>query len=154
DDFAKADPVKRIDPVAAVAFDEEDWKGIVRRLSAIFVKYPELRNSSVEFSGIHDIRYMATTEGTEVRLQEYVSVVRARASSQAPDGMMLRDALIFHSSRPGVFITEGEMARAIAALADNVSALAKAEKGEGYNGPVVFEREASAQVFAQVIAKN
>src|SRR5262249_55731695 len=49
---------------------------------------------------------------------------------------------------------EGEMSRAIAALAENVSALAKAEKGEGYNGPVVFEREAAAQIFAQVIGKN
>ena len=154
DDFAKADPLKRIDPVAPVTFDEEDWKGIVRRLSAIFTKYPELRNSSVEFSGIHDIRYMATTEGTEVRVQEHVGVVRARASSQSADGMMLRDALIFHSSRPGVFASEGEMTRAITALAENVSALAKAEKGGGYNGPVVFEREAAAQAFAQVIGKN
>jgi TldD protein len=154
DDFAKADPLKRIDPVAAVTFDEEDWKGIVRRLSAVFTKYPELRNSSVEFSGIHDIRYMATTEGAEVRLQEHVAVLRARASSQAPDGMMLRDALVFHSNRPGTFASEGDMARAITALAENVSALAKAEKGEGYNGPVVFEREAAAQVFAQLMGKN
>jgi hypothetical protein len=46
------------------------------------------------------------------------------------------------------------MARAIASLAENVSALAKAEKAEGYNGPVVFEREAAAQIFAQVIGKN
>src|SRR5258706_1434749 len=121
DDFAKAEPLKRIEAVGAVAFNEEDWKARVRRLSAVFAKYPELRASSVEFSGIHDIRYMATTEGTEVRLQEHVAVVRARASSQAPDGMMLRDALIFHSSRPGVFASEGEMTRAITALAENVS---------------------------------
>src|SRR6266436_3099779 len=113
DDFAKADPVKRIDPVAAVTFDEEEWKGQLRRLSAVFAKYPQLRNSSVEFSGIHDIRYMETTEGTEVRLQEHVAVVRARASSQAPDGMMLRDAVVFHSSHPGAFAGEGDMARAI-----------------------------------------
>src|SRR6185295_16043886 len=117
-------------------------------LSAVFARYPDLRNSSVEFSGIHDIRYMATTEGTEVRLQEDVSVVRARASSQAPDGMMLRDALVFHSNRAGAFASETEMARAITALAENVSALAKAERGERYNGPVVFEREAAAQIFA------
>ena len=81
DDFAKADPLKRIEAVAPVTFDEEHWKALVRRLSAIFARYPELRNSSVEFSGIHDIRYMATTEGTEVRLQEHVAFVRARASS-------------------------------------------------------------------------
>src|SRR6185436_11646272 len=67
---------------------------------------------------------------------------------------MLRDAVVFHSSRPGAFATEADMARAITSLAENVSALAKAEKAEGYNGPVVFEREAAAQIFAQVIGKN
>jgi hypothetical protein len=46
------------------------------------------------------------------------------------------------------------MARGVVALAENVSALAKAPIGEGYNGPVIFEREAAAQVLAQVIGKN
>ena len=154
DDFEKADALRLIEPVAPVTFDEEALKARVRTLSAIFVKYPDLRNSSVEFSGAHNIRYMATTEGTEIRQQEHVSVLRARAASQAPDGMMLRDAVVFHSGQPGVIASEPEMARAITALAENVTALAKAPMGEAYNGPVIFEREAAAQVLAQVIGKN
>jgi TldD protein len=154
DDFAKAGPLRRIDPVRPVTYDEENWKAAVRRLSALFAKYPDLRNSAVEFSGIHDIRYMATTEGTEVRLQEHVAYVRARASSQAPDGMMLRDAVTFHASSPDGLASEADMSRAFSALAENVSALAKAPMGEAYNGPVVFEREAAAQVFAQVIGRE
>src|SRR5258706_2565369 len=154
DDFAKADPLIRIDPTGPIAFDEENWKGQVRRLSAIFSQYPQVRNSSVEFSGVHDIRYMATTEGTKVRLQEHVVTLSARASSQAPDGMLLRDAVVFHSGVPGAFSSEVEMTRAVTALAENVAALAKAPIGEGYNGPVLFEREAAAQIFAQVIGQN
>jgi TldD protein len=154
DDFAPADPLRRMEPVSHFTFDEEPLQARVRSLSAIFAQYPELRNSSVEFSGVHNIRYMATTEGTEIRLQEHVSIVRARASIQAPDGMMLRDAVVFHSGQPGVLASEREMARGIVALAENVSALAKAPIGEGYNGPVIFEREAAAQVLAQVIGKN
>jgi hypothetical protein len=154
DDFAPAEPLRRLEPVSPVTFDEEALKARVRSLSAIFAQYPDLRNSSVEFSGVHNIRYMATTEGTEIRQQEHVSYVRARASIQAPDGMMLRDAVVFHSGQPGVLASEREMARAITALAENVSALAKAPIGEGYNGPVIFEREAAAQVLAQVIGKN
>jgi PmbA/TldA metallopeptidase C-terminal domain len=154
DDFAKAEPLKLIEPAAPVAFDEEALKTQVRNLSAIFVKYPELRTSSVEFAGIHSIQYQANTEGTEIRLQEHVGVVRARASIQAPDGMMLRDAVVFHSGAPGSVASEVEMARGVTALAENVSALAKAPMGEGYNGPVLFEREAAAQIFAQIIGKN
>src|SRR5262249_11723365 len=40
------------------------------------------------------------------------------------------------------------------ALAENVLALAKAPMGEAYNGPVIFEREAAAQIFAQIIGRN
>src|SRR5262249_41828483 len=80
DDSANAGPLRRMEAISPVTFDEEHWKALVRRLSAIFAKYPSLRNSGVEFSGIHDIRYTATTEGTEIRLQERVDFVRARAS--------------------------------------------------------------------------
>lgn len=154
DDFTKGDPLHHIDPIKSVTFDEDALKARVKTLSAIFAKYPDLRNSSVEFSGIHNIRYMVTTEGTEVRTQEHVSIVRARASSQAADGMLLRDAIVFHSGEPGVIASEMEMSRAVTTLAENVSALAKAPIGEGYNGPVIFERDAAAQIFAQVIGKN
>ena len=58
DDFGKVEPLKRIDSVAQPAIDEEAARKMVRRLSAIFGKYPELRNSSVEFNVSHDIRYM------------------------------------------------------------------------------------------------
>lgn len=154
DDFAKAEPVKLVDPVSRVTFNEESMKARVRNLSAIFGKYPELRNSSVEFTDLHNIQYIANTEGTEIRTQEHVGFLRARAVAQAADGMMLRDAVVFHSSAPGAIASEVDMARAITALAENVSSLAKAPMGEGYNGPVLFEREAAAQVFAQIIGKN
>jgi hypothetical protein len=154
DDFAKAEPVKRIEPVAQVSFDEEALKTRVRNLSALFVKYPELRTSLVEFAGIHNIQYMASSEGAEIRTQEHVSMVRVRASIQAADGMMLRDAVVFHSSTPGAMASEVEMARAVTAMAENVTALAKAPMGEAYNGPVLFEREAAAQIFAQIIGRN
>src|SRR5262249_42346679 len=110
--------------------------------------------SSVEFSGIHDIRYMMTTEGEEVRLQEHLATVRLRVLSQAPDGMMMRDAVVLHSSVVGGLSSDTQIERAVITLAENVSALAKAPRGESYNGPVIFEREAAAQVFAQVIGAN
>jgi len=154
DDFAKAEPVKLVEPVGPVIFNEEMWKSRVRNLSALFTKYPELRTSSVEFSGLHNIQYLANTEGSEIRTQEHLNFIRARASVQAPDGMMLRDAVVFHASLAGGIASDVEMARAVTAMAENVIALSKAPMGEGYNGPVLFEREAAAQIFAQIIGKN
>jgi hypothetical protein len=42
----------------------------------------------------------------------------------------------------------------VSALAGNVTALAHASKGEDYNGPVLFEGAAGAQIFAEVLGKN
>ena len=154
DDFAKAPPLKMVEPVAPATFPEEALKTEIRKLSAIFAKYPDLRTSSVEYSGIHNIQYMVNTEGTELRLQEHINTVRARAAIRRQDGMMLRDAVVFHSGKPGALPTEEQMTRAITQLAENVSALAKAPVGQAYNGPVLFEREAAAQIFAQVIGRN
>ena len=154
DDFAKAGPVKHIEPVTEVRFNEDALKARVRSLSAIFVKYPEVLTSVVEFAGVHSLQYMANTEGSEIRIQEDLSIVRARAAAQAPDGMMLRDALVFHSFRPEALPTEVEMTSAVKTLAEHVVALARAPMGEAYNGPVVFEREAAAQIFAQIIGRN
>jgi hypothetical protein len=39
-------------------------------------------------------------------------------------------------------------------VADNVTALSKAPKGEDYSGPVLFEGVAGAQIFAEVLGKN
>ena len=46
------------------------------------------------------------------------------------------------------------MTRGITALAENVAALAHAPKGEDYNGPVLFEGVAGAQILAEVLGRN
>jgi hypothetical protein len=46
------------------------------------------------------------------------------------------------------------MARGLIHMAENLAALARAPKGEDYNGPVLFEAEAGPQIFAEVLAKN
>src|SRR6266849_53363 len=43
EDFAKAAPLKLIEPAGPVTFDEEALKTQVRSLSAIFARFPELR---------------------------------------------------------------------------------------------------------------
>ena len=39
-------------------------------------------------------------------------------------------------------------------MAQNLVALAKAPKGEDYNGPVLFEGKAGPQIFAEVLGQN
>ena len=153
-DFAHAAPVKSIRPLKRLVLDGEQWASRVRALSAIFTEYPGVRNSDVELNASEGGLHLANSEGSEVREPESVAFLRARAVAQAADGMSLRDAVTFHAVDAAHLPGEAELRRGIAELADNVVALSKAPKGEDYSGPVLFEGQAGAQVFAEVLARN
>jgi len=153
-DFAHAEPVKSIRPLKRLVLDEEQWASRVRALSAIFTGYPGVRNSDVELNASEGGLHLANSEGSVVREPESVAFLRARAVAQAADGMSLRDAVTFHAVDAVHLPSEAELRRGIAELADNVVALAKAPKGEDYSGPVLFEGQAGAQIFAEVLGRN
>jgi len=153
-DFAKAEPIRVLHELRKLSLDEESWTNRVRSLSAIFAQYPAVKNSSVELEANAGGYLMANSEGTEVREPESAVVVRVRAAAQSDDGMTVRDAVTFHSLDAARMPTDAEMNRRVTALAQNVAALAHAPKGADYSGPVLFEGEAGAQVFAEVLGRN
>lgn len=154
DDFAKAEPLKKILEVRHVALDEEAWSGRVRALSGIFDAYPAVKVSGVELSAVQTANYYLNSEGAEVRVPENMIYVLARAEAQAPDGMVLHDAVMFQSLDFDRMPAEPELRRGIVALAASLTARAKAPKGEDYSGPVLFEGTAGAQLFAEVLGTN
>jgi hypothetical protein len=153
-DFAKAEPAKQVRPFQKLTIDEDSWTNRVRMLSAIFDQYPGVKNSSVELDSSAGGFTMVNSEGAEVKQPENVSFLRVRAIAQAPDGMTMRDALTFHALDPQHLPGDAELTRGVKALAENVTALAKAPKGEDYSGPVLFEGMAGAQIVAEVVGRN
>jgi TldD protein len=153
-DFAHAEPMHHLTPFRKLAIDEEVWTNRVRALSAVFAQYPDVRASVVQIHAGEGGFYLANSEGTEVQEPEHVTYVQARATSQASDGMTLRDAITFSAIDPAHLAPEAEMRSATAAMAQNLVALAQSPKGEDYNGPVLFEGVAGAQIMAEVLARN
>ncbi|MSV28816.1 MAG: hypothetical protein EXQ52_08725 [Bryobacterales bacterium] len=153
-DFSQAKPIRRIDPLRTEPFDREVWIGKTKALSAVATKFPGLTNSLVEFQAIRNVHYLITSEGSEVRTPENIMYVRARASAQAPDGMLMRDSAMFHALEFGQMPSDADMSRQIAVMAENVLALTKAPIEESYNGPILFEGQAAAQLFAQALGRN
>jgi hypothetical protein len=153
-DFARAEPLKLLREPRKGLIDEEGWTNRVRSLSGIFDRYPGVKQSAVDLEGGLGGFYLVNSEGTEVRISEGVVYLRVRAAAQAKDGMMVRDAVVFHALDPSRLALEPEMRRGVAAVAENVVALAAAPRGEDYSGPVLFEGEAAAQLFAEVLGRN
>ncbi len=154
DDFAPAPPVHSLSPMGKLTLDEDGWANRVRALSVVFGNYPELKTSGVDFESSAGGTYIVNTEGTEVSTAETVTILRAAATAQAPDGMNVHDAISFHSLDPLHMPSDAEMSHGVSALAEHVIELAKAPKGEDYSGPVLFEGEAGPQIFAEVLGRN
>jgi hypothetical protein len=153
-DFAHSEPIKHVRPLTRLSVDDDAWTDKVRSLSGMFARFPEIRSSSVELDASSGGFSMVNSEGSEVKEPESVVLLRVRASAQAPDGMTVRDALTFHAFDAAHLPGDTELNRNISALAQNVSALAKAPKGEDYSGPVLFEGQAGPQIFAEILGGN
>ncbi|PWU03066.1 MAG: hypothetical protein C5B51_19610 [Terriglobia bacterium] len=153
-DFAHAEPVHIVHDFPKLNLNEEAWASRVRALSAVFGKYPDIEASGVEFNAGEGGYYLVNSEGSEVRVPDRTAYVRARAIAQAPDGMGVRDAVAFQAADAAQLPGDAEFTRGVETLAQNVTALAHAPKGEDYSGPVLFEGVAGAQIFAEVLGRN
>jgi TldD protein len=153
-DFSAAPAFKALTPIPPFNVNEDAWKSRIIRLSRVFNEFPEVFSSNVELDFSWDTNYFANTEGSEVRQTEILAYVRVRAVSQAPDGMRVRDhynpLALDLNSLPG----EEALAKEIRKVGANVQALVKAPVSDNYSGPVLFEAEASAQLFADLIGSQ
>jgi TldD protein len=153
-DFAKAAPLVRLETMPGPPPDLAEWTARVRRLSTVFLDYPAVTASLVDFDGGQGMLYLATSEGTSIGTPERATGLRVRASAIASDGMPLRDAAMFLSLDPARFPPEAELERGVRQVAENLTVLTRAPLGESYTGPVLFEGMAAAQLFAEVLGKN
>ncbi|HKW97994.1 MAG TPA: metallopeptidase TldD-related protein [Bryobacteraceae bacterium] len=153
-DFAHAEPVKSVEAVPHATLDRAVWTEGARSLSAIFAEFPQVLGSDVEVQELTNLRRLVNSEGTEVRTSDEVFIVRVRATGQAGDGMRLRDSEVIEEAAFDRLPAKPELEKQTRRVAENIAALSKAPVGETYNGPVLFEGEAAAQLFAELLGKN
>jgi len=153
-DYSVVEPVHAVLPVRRVVPDEELWKEKVVRLSGIFAGYPQVLSSAVQLNANQGTDYIVTSEGSVVRYPENLAFIRVKASGQALDGTPVRDDVVFQAFDLSGLPVEAVLRQRITEVAEHVAALAKAPTGEAYDGPVLLEPHAAAQMFAQVLGEN
>ncbi len=153
-DFSQAPPVTSVAKLARKKIDEAAWTSRIEKLSAIFNAYPEILSSGADFQLIGGTTYLANSEGTMIRYPDNLATVYARAEGQASDGMVLSEAVTIQSLEVENLPPEAEMRKAFTALAEDIRARVRAPAGESFSGPVLFEPQAAAQLFAQVMGDN
>ena len=153
-DFSKVAPVVSLAKVTHRKIDDDAWTARIARLSSAFSGYPEILTSAVEFQAIDGITELLNSEGTEIRYGDRIDYLMARAEAQAPDGMLVRDAVGIQALDLDKLPSEADMKRALTEVAEHVRVLTHAPNGENYTGPVLFEPQAAAQLLAQLVGDN
>jgi predicted Zn-dependent protease len=153
-DFSKVAPVVSIGKVVRPKVEDQEWTGRTSRLAAVFNSVKEVLSSGVEVQLIQGPTTLMNSEGTAVRYNDDMYWAYAKAEGQAPDGMLLHDAVSLQSLELDKFPSEADMRKSITEVAENVRALAHAPMAGSYSGPVLLEPRAAAQLFAQLLGDN
>jgi len=153
-DFSKEKSVQLIAPRKTLKVDREKWEKIVKDLSSIFRKFPAIHESGVEFQVKVNHKYYVNSEGTVFRQPETLVSLVAHAATQAEDGMKLKHYIPFYAPTIDAFPKENQLAAGVQEMAEELTALASAPVIEKYIGPVLFTRQASAELFTQILAPH
>lgn len=153
-DFTREKPFKYLLPTEKLTLDEESWSHLTRRLSAVFREYPRLYDSWVRYDERVTNTWLANSEGTRVRYPERACRFLVYASIRTADGMAYSDYLPFVTRKRDRLAAIEEMETAAKEMAERLEKVADAKSFDYFEGPVLFEGQASAEFFAQVLAPN
>ena len=122
---------------------------LVRNLSASFKQMPEIFGSKVVASVRNRRTYYLNSEGSSFIRSDPTASVVVNARTQASDGVVLTDSVTAHGDSWDEVSNQEALSARVQAMGANLAARRSAEVLDRYSGPVLFEGQAAAQLFAQ-----
>jgi TldD protein len=155
DDFAKAEPVQLIGPLARLDVDQAKWTKMLESATSVYKNDPQIQNMSATLNFISLSQYFVNTGGTSTRQGSTHYLIVLSASEQAPDGMRLDRSPQYASSRIEEMPTPEQFQADALKLIDGMKKLREAPVvDEEYRGPVLFSSDAAADMFFDLIVPN
>jgi len=150
-DFSRERPNKYLEKPKPPSIDTLALEAAARQVSSVFRQMPELQSSraSIEARNVYT-RYL-NSEGTEYTKSSVLTLVELKATVQAEDGLPLEDTEQIFVNSPSELSAQELAVRAQQMIA-RLQKLRTAKSFDRYNGPVLFEGEAGAEIFAQLFA--
>ena len=150
-DFSREPAHTDVDEVPPAPTNRADAEALVRTLSAVFRGLPDIYNSRASFSSGWTLTRYVNSEGTFfTRAAPRVSVT-ITANTQAADGMPLSDVFSLDVRTQADLPRRDSLLSAARALASRLAQLRQAALAAAYEGPVLFEDRAAAELFNAVI---
>ena len=155
DDFAQAQPVQSVGPLARLDVDPKPWLAMLQEASAVYKDDPLVQSSSamLKFQAIN--RYFVNSEGTVVRDGYNGFEMSMALSTQASDGMRLERSHSYNVDNMHALPSAAEFRAKAVELAGALKLLREAPLAdEEYRGPVLFAADAASNVFADFVGEN
>jgi len=150
-DFSKEKPQTHLGSPANPPFDRAAWEGEIKRLSAVFRKFPEVYFASVVIQVQNSNSRMVSNEGAAIVSPSSSTRVVMEAQTRAEDGMDLLRVETFQAPSAKELPSESELTAKIEKMAADLSALRKAPVAEPSDGPALLSGRAAAVFFHEVL---
>ncbi len=153
-DWTPAEPRVFVEEVPEIAVDRDGLREIARTASARLKGIEGLRGGWVEVRELQGRYVLVTSDGTTVVRPEGYAVVYAWADLLRDDGVRIADHRQWVVRTAADLPPTAEIADEVERMGRTVAARAAAEVVDYYEGPVVFEGRAAAEVFRYLVPKQ
>jgi predicted Zn-dependent protease len=136
---------------ANAARDVKPWEDRIRRVSAGFLKYPEVYSSIALLQDGSSRSYLATSEGAALEQSSATARLIIQGETRADDGMDLLRVETFQAASPDQLPSESELLAKVDKIAADLKALRAAPAAEPYAGPAMLSGRAAAVFFHEVL---
>jgi predicted Zn-dependent protease len=153
-DFSKESPAVTADIWPAATVDRAKMETEARTLSALFRQMPAIETSHVAINADMIYTRYLNSEGTSYTRRLPSIGININAATQAPDGSALNDFIWYHGRSAADLPPEDKLAARAKELGGYLTALRDASTLATYNGPVLAEGNAAAQLIRLVFLPN
>jgi predicted Zn-dependent protease len=151
-DFSHEAVTNTVDDVPQPAApNRQMMETLARDLSATFRTAPEIYNSSVGVSVSWSRTIYLNSEGTSYTRSRPHASVNAQASTQATDGTALSMSYNAQAASLAELPGRDSLMKAIRDLAARITEQRHVPLADAYDGPVLFEGPAAAELFNRII---
>lgn len=154
DDFARAEPIVKVEPRLEPDWTSRNWDSEARKASESLRSFPDIYGTRVNYYLIYVTRYLMTSEGTTIRTSEPLAAVEAGLDTQAEDGMPLHNFYAVYARRPEDLPGPDVVSSGLAKAGTQLMQLRASPLVPDYTGPVLFDPAGAGSALAQILAPS
>lgn len=151
-DFSKEPPSKFNGQPADVRINVSALEQLARELSLPFKQTADIVTSSAQIEVRNTYTRYLNSEGSSFTRPGPFMKLLVTAQTQAADGLPMQDSIQLYGRSMADLPSKDELVISVREMGERLEKLREATSIEHYNGPVLFEDRAAAEIFAQAFA--